>query len=261
MTLRWLAFGGIFLGIALVLLPSSGQARPRDDVMSRAFRCAAIGDSHTWLDCYYGAAQPERAALGLQPAPSAQLKLVLQPPQGHPNSADESTRDQVLSQAFRCSQWDDDRRWLDCYYAAALPMRVFLGLSVAGQASGVAANRPLPETKPYVTQYNAKLSAAMAPQEMSPATDFGLSNAQRQTQARLDHIDSYMAKYSFDRYGIFTVTLANGQVWRQISGDTSYAHWNKPAQSYAVHISRGFLGSYNFQVKHSPGLFKVERVS
>ena len=69
-----------------------------------------------------------------------------------------------------------------------------------------------------------------------------------------------MSSYSFDKYGIFTVTLENGQTWQQISGDTNVSHWNKPATRYTVRISRGLLGSYNFQVKDSPGMFKVRRV-
>jgi hypothetical protein len=69
-----------------------------------------------------------------------------------------------------------------------------------------------------------------------------------------------MRSYSFDRYGIFTVTLENGEVWRQISGDSSFARWKEPAQRYAVRITRGVLGSYNLQVRNSPGLFKVRPV-
>ena len=53
-------------------LAAPAQARPRDEALSGAFRCAVIADSHQWLDCYYGAAQPMRAWLGLSPAPQAQ---------------------------------------------------------------------------------------------------------------------------------------------------------------------------------------------
>ena len=42
-------------------LAAPAQARPRDEALSGAFRCAVIADSHQWLDCYYGAAQPVRA--------------------------------------------------------------------------------------------------------------------------------------------------------------------------------------------------------
>ena len=59
----------------------AAHAEPtRDEVMSGAERCAGIADNRTWLDCFYGSAQPMRSLLGLPPAPFAQTKLV--PPPG-----------------------------------------------------------------------------------------------------------------------------------------------------------------------------------
>lgn len=67
--------------IGLLLLAQGAIAGPqRDEVMSGAARCAGITDDRIWLDCFYGSAQPMRAALGLPPAPPAQTKLV--PPPG-----------------------------------------------------------------------------------------------------------------------------------------------------------------------------------
>src|ERR1700720_3580523 len=62
--------------IMLILAPQPALARVRDDVMAGVFRCAAIGDTRLWLDCYYGAAQPMRSQLGLPPAPASQLRLL-----------------------------------------------------------------------------------------------------------------------------------------------------------------------------------------
>jgi hypothetical protein len=70
-----------YLLIALLLLPQIAAAEPtRDEVMDAAGRCAGIADNRTWLDCFYGAAQPMRALLALPPAPLAQTRLV--PPPG-----------------------------------------------------------------------------------------------------------------------------------------------------------------------------------
>jgi uncharacterized protein YwbE len=71
---------------------------------------------------------------------------------------------------------------------------------------------------------------------------------------------SQLTSYSFDRYNIFTVKLANGQVWRQESGDTVYAHWKKPADQYTATLTRGALGSVNLQIKGEPHQFKVSRL-
>lgn len=229
-------------GLAFGLLTSPAQARPRDEVMSNAFRCAPISDSRKWLDCFYGAAQPARAALKMPPAPDAQIRLVTSPVSDGTAPKDVAVRDDVLSGAFRCNPIANERQWLDCYYAAAQPMRAVLGLPSAPQTG--------PAALPARTA-----SAAARP----PAQAFGFPTPPKFGDA--GHVVSQMADYKFDAHGIFTVTLANGQVWQQVAGDTTFARWKNTPGSYVVQISHGFLGSYNLQVRNQPGLFKVLRLS
>lgn len=61
---------------ALPLTVAAAHAAPRDDVRAASLRCDGIAEERTWLNCYYGAAQPVRAELGLPPAPSSQQDLV-----------------------------------------------------------------------------------------------------------------------------------------------------------------------------------------
>lgn len=61
---------------AIALTAAAAQADTRDDVLSGIQRCGEIHDDRTWLDCLYGAEQPMRAHLGLQPAPEFQQRLV-----------------------------------------------------------------------------------------------------------------------------------------------------------------------------------------
>jgi len=74
----------VLIGLVLLtqmLATQGAHAEPtRDEVMSGAARCAGIADNRTWLDCFYGSAQPMRTLLGLPSAPPAQIKLV--PPPG-----------------------------------------------------------------------------------------------------------------------------------------------------------------------------------
>ena len=68
----------------LAVLPQAAKADPRDDVVAGMMHCAVITDDRQWLECYYGAAQPMRARLGLPPAPQSQQQLLQQHYAGAP---------------------------------------------------------------------------------------------------------------------------------------------------------------------------------
>ena len=233
-----LGAGNLLLFFAALLAhptPASA-AGPRDEVIAGMFRCAAVGDTRIWLDCFYGAAQPVRAALGLPPVLPAQARLAQNPPAGAP-SGDPAARYQTTSEALRCNGYAQDRQWLDCYYAAAQSVRAQLGLS------------PAPQSRPSW------------PGEGGPSKSVVSQGAPPQQVPASIPVSSRMASYSFSRYGLFTVVLANGQTWRQLSGDTSAAHWTKPAPNYTVQITRGALRSFNLRVKGISNEYKVERIN
>jgi hypothetical protein len=214
------------VGLFLAVMMSPALARPRDDVMAGAYRCASVASSRQWLDCFYGVAQPVRAELGLPPAPAQQVALAATPPSGGVPQ-DVELRDAVLAQASRCYTVAADREWLNCYYAAAQPLRASLGLSPA-------------------------------PSRPRPAGNFGLAPKPVLREPTGTH--AQMADYNFDAFGKFTVRLADGQVWRQMTGDSSLAHWEKPAASYTVDVKKGAFGSFNLSVEHVGGVYKVQRI-
>lgn len=213
--------------------------------MARAYRCAAQPSTRVWLDCYYGAAQPVRSALGMPPAPPAQARLS-EAPAAPGEPADAVMRGQVMAEAARCTAVMEDRRWLDCFYAASNPVRAGLGLrAIGGGPDPTRATPPLPVTPPptrLATQYRSGFMSGM----------FGTGDIQARGR---------MASYAFDTGGRFTVTLDNGEVWRQVAGDSAVAHWRKPPTAYLVTISGGFFGSHDLIVRGSSGKFKVRRVS
>jgi len=225
----------IVVALILMAVPAMAQQRPRDAVMATAYRCSPIGAPRQWLDCYYGAAQSARAQLGLAPVPQSQIQLSVSPPASSVSPHIATIRDAVMASALRCYAIEDDRAWLDCYYSAAAPMRGELGLSVPAQA----ALAPLPQ--PAGPTLNRPALKTAVP-------------------ARVDRVAARMASYKFDRDHIFTVTLANGQTWRQVSGDTVNAHWTKQASDYSVKITRGLFFSYNLQVEGFPQVYKVDPV-
>jgi hypothetical protein len=68
----------IIAAVTVAAMLSGGPAFSgvRDDVINGVTACGKIANDRQWLDCYYGAAQPMRARLGLSPVPTYQEKLV-----------------------------------------------------------------------------------------------------------------------------------------------------------------------------------------
>ena len=67
---RRILFSLLAAGPGLVVLTAGPVlADVRTDAVAAVQHCAGIADDRAWLDCFYGAAQPMRARLGLAPAP------------------------------------------------------------------------------------------------------------------------------------------------------------------------------------------------
>jgi hypothetical protein len=233
----------VFAFAILIAVTPFARADTRDAVIAGMFRCATITSTRTWLDCYYGSAQPLRAALGLPPAPVSQVRLSQEPPAGSPID-DLSERYQATGGALQCNRTAESREWLECYYAAAQPVRALLGLSPAPQ---VRLASPIPGTLAPTTPAQPLVTSATL-------------DAAPQFVARFP-LTAQMTSYSFNRFGMFTVTLNNGQMWRQESGDTNFAHWDKAASHYVVRITRGALNSLNLRVTGSAVAYKVQQIN
>jgi hypothetical protein len=174
-----------------------------------------------------------------------------------PTLATAGTREDVLSNTIRCGAIADDRAWLDCYYGAAQPMRRQLNLTPAPDAQirlvpqpgmAPAAPRPAP-------------AAAVAPVVVAPAPQKGRDGFFYDVVGGKVLVSHMAAQsYTFDNAGMFTITLNDGEVWRQSPGDTLRARWNKPAEDYLVTIRNGAIGSVQLEVKGDSQIYKVKRV-
>jgi hypothetical protein len=156
-----------------------------------------------------------------------------------------SPRDDMLAGMSRCAAISDDRTYLDCIYGAAQPMRAELGLPPA----------PASQTRlvPAASPATAALKPAPPPDQRGVLDRiFASGTVVAPPQA--------MKSYSLDAGGHFTVTLTNGQVWRQAEGDTNLAHWNRSASDYAAMVETGAAGDFNMEVTGEVGLYKVTRV-
>jgi hypothetical protein len=254
-------FGWFLVPAVLGMMAAApAQARPRDDALSGAIRCGVVADSRQWLDCYYGAVQPVRAALGLGSALPAQIALAASPPAGGA-PRDEPVRTEVVSAAAACMRVTDDRPWLDCYYNAAMPMRAQLGLSAPQTAA-----RPAPQ----------QFASAPAPQPLAiaPAPTPGMPPTPPPMPKRVGILgglftdlkpivrDMPMQSYVMEKNGSFTVTLIDGEVWEQALEDQVYhpARWRREASEMRVTIRPDSMHTYVLMVAGEDYYYKVHRI-
>jgi len=170
-------------------------------------------------------------------------------------------REDVINGMTRCASLTDDRQWLDCYYGAAQPMRSQLGLAPAPasqlrllQLQSVPAAAPaapvaLPAT---VTRAAVRTGPPPMPKRSGIFDVFGGADVVNNAPIR---------SYEVTDQG-FTVTLPDGQVWKQTQEDASKfpVSWTVPASSLRVTISQGALHSFNLVMGDESQHHKVMRV-
>jgi hypothetical protein len=116
-------------------------------------------------------------------------------------------------------------------------------------------------SSPYGPVPSHSFGAPAATSQTTPQ-QFGSEQlpASRQSRARtLNRIAANVVSFSAGPTGRFTVELDNGQVWKQIEGDETFARYDKRTTRTAL-ISRGVLGSYDLTFNDRNAVFKVMRV-
>ena len=58
-----------------------------------------------------------------------------------------------------------------------------------------------------------------------------------------------LTAFSFGKDGLFTATLADGEVWKQSPYDDIRAHWSGQPTSYVVIVTADMMGSHTMRVK------------
>jgi hypothetical protein len=137
-------------------------------------------------------------------------------------------------------------------------MRAWLGLAPAPQSQlklleaqpqGTASPAFLPST---VTRAAVRTGPPPMPKSSGLLDMFGGSDLVKNQPVK-----------SYDMQGSnFTITLPDGEVWRQTDEDAlkNPVHWSKPASSMRVTISQGAVHTFNLVVNDENIHYKVTRI-
>jgi hypothetical protein len=193
-------------------------------------------------------------------------------------------REQVLRAMGKCAELTDDKARLACYDALAPRVKEVLATPPAPVASNGPPTKeqqeswfgfnvenlfgsgpatqttpekfgsdqmPKPEAPPPTVQAQAPTPGQPAPPPPPPAPP---------QPEEVDSITAGLTDYAITPFGKFIVFLDNGQVWRQMQGDSGSAHFEKNPKDNKVTIERGFLDSYNLTINGSNKVYKVQRI-
>ncbi len=82
----------------------------------------------------------------------------------------------------------------------------------------------------------------------------------RQEKERPQSINVQISEIVVDPYNKVTVTLENGQVWRQLAGDDRTVRFPSPHKIYTAEIKRGVFGNYFMKIIERDRTIRVRRI-
>jgi hypothetical protein len=192
-------------------------------------------------------------------------------------SAHADPRDDALSGMLRCSGIGDKAQRLVCYDSAVVRVPGAMNsISTAPASPPVVTASAVPPPAPAVVPRRKRSSSFMdrlfgAGPKRAPQTtvaQFGnesIANGGAHASPiamdndTIDQISARLVSYEFDS-GYVTVTLDNGQVWRETPDGNPVQTLARPALAYSAVISRGSAGSYDMKLSGVARIVPVRRV-
>ena len=154
---------------------------------------------------------------------------------------------------LRCTGIEEDAARLACFdRTAAMTSNEAAVLSPAPTPES--ARPPAPQTAPRAALPPAP---AAAPEPERARALFGL---RRRERVEPESLTAAVAELELNRAGKLTVTLADGQVWRQLSGDVTSIRLRSEMEPQTATIRQAAMGSYRMTIEPMGRTIRVKRV-
>jgi hypothetical protein len=158
----------------------------------------------------------------------------------------DGTRD-ALADIVKCADIADAAKRLECFDAATA--RGKAALAAPQQAAPVAKEKSLLDWFGF-----------SKPDQPTKPEDFGKPAPAPATTNEVTQISSPVLEFAKTARGKALFVLENGQVWRQIDGDTTDVQPPAPGTTMKVTVELAIFGSYNLTIEGRRYIVKVNRV-
>ncbi len=145
----------------------------------------------------------------------------------------------------------------DCTQIAEDSARLACFDGVMQQRSPAQIATPLPADLPAVP--NTPPSIPATPPlvtDTKPGDSFGLP---ARPENEPEQLEMDVAEIAIRANGKIKVTLTNGQVWRQLGGDSTYVRLKSKPTTYSVVIKKAAMGSYRMKISPLNKTIRVRR--
>ena len=155
------------------------------------------------------------------------------------------TRD-ALSEFVKCGDIAESAKRLECFDAA----------TARGKAALAAPVPPTQSAQPAKEKSWLDWFGFSKPAPVTKPEDFG----KPAPEPEVTQISDTVLEFAKTARGKAVFILENGQVWRQIDGDTTDVLPPPPGTKMKVTVEIGFLESYNLTIEGRKSLIKVNRL-
>ncbi len=179
----------------------------------------------------------------------------------------QSSEDQAIRQAIACREINDDLERLRCLDAATeslSAMRTAREEAVTEQKQNDRENFGLASVGQAKTDDSKNNDSTAKLSAVEIEEDFGAEAIPdvvlEKEEKRLKSITAKVTKIDFNPYGQVTLTLENGQIWRQVDSDGKKLRLRGKNRTYTASVKRGAVGSYRLTIKELKRSISVRRI-
>ena len=164
-------------------------------------------------------------------------------------------RDDVIGTLVKCADIADKAARLDCYDQATPQLRAAAQTPAPPPPAVAQAAEPAPAP---VSQQGGSFLSSLDPFGDTPQGPSAQQMAFQPIGAEILPVTIGVADYAIAPNGSFSVTLDNGQIWRERNEHYEHPAFRSDAKNVVV-IERGMIGGYNLYLKGDGKPYKVLR--